>query len=416
MASYMSGFTSYLKGLLWEDMEVSKVSGSYTTEAQRSASEEEKKNLWALAQQYKGMDVTSLLSVPVWIFEPTTFLVRMCEVMAFEDFLAKAGKADNPVDRLGWITAFSVAVLSTTERTGKPFNPILGETFEYVPKDNRFKFIAEQVSHHPPVGIAVTTSDLYTLKQETRVSTKFWGNSIEIYAQGHTEAIFPNGDHFVWISPTSVANNLVVGGMWVDHFGEVNIVDVNGSGYTCKIQFTRCGWFSEGRYEVNAEVFGPDGKPRMVMAGKWNEFLVGAKVDEHGKRSKEFDMWKVDPKVSEFSASNKWNLPPFVVKELLALDQKYEAILPDTDSRVRGDRLALELGDLDFASKEKTRLEEKQRADKKAREENGVEWKPVLFTKKEVSKAPLTYQWDYVGKYWEDRDARIKKYEEEHKQ
>ena len=27
----------------------------------------------------------------------------------------------------------------------KPFNPILGETLEYVPKDDSFKFIAEQV-------------------------------------------------------------------------------------------------------------------------------------------------------------------------------------------------------------------------------------------------------------------------------
>jgi len=35
------------------------------------------------------------------------------------------------------------------DRTKKPFNPILGETYEYVTEKRRF--YAEQVSHHPPV-------------------------------------------------------------------------------------------------------------------------------------------------------------------------------------------------------------------------------------------------------------------------
>ena len=35
-------------------------------------------------------------------------------------------------------------------RTKKPFNPMLGETYELVTED--FKFISEQVSHHPPVS------------------------------------------------------------------------------------------------------------------------------------------------------------------------------------------------------------------------------------------------------------------------
>ncbi len=35
---------------------------------------------------------------------------------------------------------------SINKYLGKPFNPLLGETFEIVPKHNKFKFIAEQVS------------------------------------------------------------------------------------------------------------------------------------------------------------------------------------------------------------------------------------------------------------------------------
>jgi hypothetical protein len=41
-------------------------------------------------------------------------------------------------------------MLSFIEKTNtKPFNPLLGETFEYEEKD--VKYISEQVSHHPPI-------------------------------------------------------------------------------------------------------------------------------------------------------------------------------------------------------------------------------------------------------------------------
>ena len=57
------------------------------------ATDEERKNLFQQAMQYKGMDVTSLITVPVWIFEPTTFLIRQCEVTAQESFLRKVDSA-----------------------------------------------------------------------------------------------------------------------------------------------------------------------------------------------------------------------------------------------------------------------------------------------------------------------------------
>ena len=35
-------------------------------------------------------------------------------------------------------------------RTKKTFNPMLGETYELVMED--FKYVSEQVSHHPPIS------------------------------------------------------------------------------------------------------------------------------------------------------------------------------------------------------------------------------------------------------------------------
>ena len=49
------------------------------------------------------------------------------------------------------VAAFNISQYASTEgRLSKPFNPILGETFEM--RRMGFDYIAEQVSHHPPIS------------------------------------------------------------------------------------------------------------------------------------------------------------------------------------------------------------------------------------------------------------------------
>ena len=45
-----------------------------------------------------------------------------------------------------WTLAGNMAIIG---RTDKPFNPMLGETYELVTP--KYRFMAEQVSHHPPI-------------------------------------------------------------------------------------------------------------------------------------------------------------------------------------------------------------------------------------------------------------------------
>ncbi len=49
--------------------------------------------------------------------------------------------------RMAWVAAYCLGPFGGNERTWKPFNPILGETFE-VDKDG-VRFLAEQVSSNP---------------------------------------------------------------------------------------------------------------------------------------------------------------------------------------------------------------------------------------------------------------------------
>jgi Oxysterol-binding protein len=51
----------------------------------------------------------------------------------------------DPELRLLYVACFAVGAYPSAERTYKPFNPILGETFEL--KHGNMRYVAEQVRH-----------------------------------------------------------------------------------------------------------------------------------------------------------------------------------------------------------------------------------------------------------------------------
>ena len=55
-----------------------------------------------------------------------------------------------------------------------------GETYECIREDKGFKYIAEQVSHHPPVTACHAIGKNWIWGQDFRVKTKFWGKVSKI--------------------------------------------------------------------------------------------------------------------------------------------------------------------------------------------------------------------------------------------
>ena len=45
-------------------------------------------------------------------------------------------------------------------------------------------------------------------------------------------------DHYAWNKATTCVHNLLGGQRWVDHYGEVNIVN-QANGITCKLTYTK---------------------------------------------------------------------------------------------------------------------------------------------------------------------------------
>jgi Oxysterol-binding protein len=64
----------------------------------------------------------------------------------------RAAAAADPVERMQWTVAWAMSGLQHVFQTWtKPFNPILGETWQATLSDGTAVYL-EQISHHPPVS------------------------------------------------------------------------------------------------------------------------------------------------------------------------------------------------------------------------------------------------------------------------
>lgn len=50
-------------------------------------------------KDYIGMDITSLVTLPVWIMEPYTILQKVAEIMEYTDLLDRAATTEDPYER-----------------------------------------------------------------------------------------------------------------------------------------------------------------------------------------------------------------------------------------------------------------------------------------------------------------------------
>lgn len=73
-------------------------------------------------------------------------LQRLTEDLEYSELLDQAARCDSSLEQMCLVAAFSVSSYSTTvHRTAKPFNPLLGETYELDRLDEYgYRSISEQ--------------------------------------------------------------------------------------------------------------------------------------------------------------------------------------------------------------------------------------------------------------------------------
>ncbi|KRT81420.1 Pleckstrin homology domain containing protein [Oryctes borbonicus] len=349
-------------------------------------------SLWNLLCKNIGKDL-SQISMPVALNEPLNMLQRLCEDLEYSELLDKAADIDDPYERMVYVAAFAVSAYANSySRAGnKPFNPLLGETYECIREDRGFRFIAEQVSHHPPISACHAESRNFTFWQEARIKTKFWGKSMEFQPMGQVHVLLPRtGDLYSWNKVTTCVHNLFSSQRWVDQYGELHIT--NGR-ISCRLTFAKASYWSAKRHEVLGAVYNESGDPVYRLFGKWSEALYC------GVAPAAKCIWRAG------------TMPPdheryygFTRYAIELNERGPDAhLLPPTDTRFRPDQRALENGDLQLAETLKMQLEAVQRDRRKKREEKNVAYEPLWFSHKKDEKEDL---WEYNGKYWEVRKNR----------
>ncbi|KAH7648213.1 oxysterol binding [Cryptosporidium bovis] len=399
-------------------------------------------SLLSMMRQVFGKDL-SRISMPICLNEPISFIQRLSEDLEYHELLSKASKADSIEERVAYITVFASSALSSTfRRLSKPFNPLLGETFELTHRG--FRFIGEQVMHHPPVVAYHSESNnkewIYWGTVWSIMS--FGPNSLTILPQGtvHLKIKTKDGneEEYSWERPNCVIHNIVFGSTWLEWTGDVNVISLN-HGYRGKTTF-----FTDSNNSYNMRMhntssstnIGKDiGKRNIVTGSVFNEsdqriFCIEGYSDleiqispvGHANQfytpySRGNVIWRCNPHPNNGDNSCNFFLT-YMAMELNEITDEYNpekgANIPITDSRFRPDQRLYESGDVDGAQTIKGILEEKQRK----RVKTGTSAKPRWFVKGKrilssqykkagsVSKDVVDCEWDFNNEYWNFKESQ----------
>uniref|UniRef100_A0A8C2KK49 Oxysterol-binding protein n=1 Tax=Cyprinus carpio TaxID=7962 RepID=A0A8C2KK49_CYPCA len=347
-------------------------------------------SLWNILKNNIGKDL-SKVAMPVQLNEPLNTLQRLCEELEYSELLDKAAHTQDPFERMVYIATFAVSGYASSyyRAGGKPFNPVLGETYECDRPDKGFCFVAEQVSHHPPISACHAESKNFIFWQDVRWRNKFWGKSMEIVPVGKTHVVLPGfGDHYEWNKVTSCIHNILSGQRWIEHYGEISIKNSNSEKCQCKVTFIKAKYWSSSMNEVEGAVTDHKGKVVHKLFGKWHEGMY------YGSPPSATCIWRMNPMPPDYE--QYYGFTKFAL-ELNELDPLTKALLPPTDSRLRLDQRLLEEGNVESAEVQKQRIEQLQRERRRVLEDNHMTHQPRFFQKSRDD------TWVSNNTYWELR-------------
>ncbi|KAG9354925.1 hypothetical protein JZ751_001638, partial [Albula glossodonta] len=108
--------------------------------------------------------------------EPLSMLQRLTEDLEYHELLDRAAKCESSLEQLCYVAAFSVSSYSTTvHRTAKPFNPLLGETYELDRlEDYGYRSLCEQNAYTPLAGPGLSNQMVKNRETGTAYSKCGW--------------------------------------------------------------------------------------------------------------------------------------------------------------------------------------------------------------------------------------------------
>lgn len=345
--------------------------------------EENKSLLWCLLKQVRpGMDLSKVV-LPTFILEPRSFLEKLSDYYYHCDILSQAAVEDDPFQRMKMVVKWYLSgFYKKPKGLKKPYNPILGETFRcywrHPDTDSRTFYIAEQVSHHPPISAFYVTNrkDGFCITGSILAKSKFYGNSVSAILDGTARLTFLNrGESYTLTMPYAHCKGILMGTLTLELGGKVEI-NCDKTGYRTEMEF-KLKPFIGGNDYINSV----SGK---IKIGKEN---LGT-IEGHWDR----EIWYRDRKQQEGVRELLWCPTPDIRSKRLV---RYTVPMESQDE-FESERLWRHVSEAIFrqdqiaATDEKTILEEAQRKGAKERAAKMEDWIPKYFIQD-----PQTGEWIY---------------------
>uniref|UniRef100_A0A8C5FWA4 Oxysterol-binding protein n=1 Tax=Gadus morhua TaxID=8049 RepID=A0A8C5FWA4_GADMO len=349
-------------------------------EGEGESVEEHKSVIMHLLSQVRlGMDLTKVV-LPTFILERRSLLEMYADFFAHPDLFVSIAEQPEPRERMVQVVKWYLSAFHAGRKGSvakKPYNPILGEVFychwdmpnETEPlsdgplpwvSPNNVSFVAEQVSHHPPISAFYAECSGKKIQFNAHIWTKskFLGMSIGVHNIGQgCVSCLEHDEHYILTFPNGYGRSILTV-PWVELGGECSIV-CSKSGYSANIVFHTKPFYGGKKHRITADIFTPnDKKSFCAIEGEWNGVMYAKWAS--GENALFIDTKKMD----------------IIKKKVRKLEDQL-----DYESRRmwRDVTLNLKLKDIDMATEAKHYLEEKQRGEARERKENERQWETRLF-------------------------------------
>ncbi|CEH14170.1 Oxysterol-binding protein [Ceraceosorus bombacis] len=339
-----------------------------------------------------GMDL-SKVTLPTFVLEPRSMLERITDFMSHPDLIFGAGAIDDPEKRFIQVTRYYLSGWHIKPKgVKKPYNPVLGEHFRCsytYPNDTQGYYIAEQVSHHPPISayFYVSPANNLMIYGELKPKSKFLGNSAANVMGGQNRVVLfdrlEDGEYEIGM-PNMYARGILFGKMVLE-LGDQSKIRNEANDLTADVEFKTKGYFT-GTYNAIAGKVTRGSKHIGDISGKWNESMEYKNV-KSGETEELFNAKtakiiqktvRPEEEQEEFESRRLWSKVTEGIKEK----------------------------NLDKATESKSAIEDAQRQRVKEREEKGETWQPRFFVAKgdkfypKIDALPEEMRPDVVTKYF----------------
>ncbi|KAJ7037427.1 hypothetical protein C8F04DRAFT_411205 [Mycena alexandri] len=320
-----------------------------------------------ISQLRVGMDL-SRVTFPTFVLEPRSMLERITDFMSHPDLIFGAETCSDPEERFMRVLQYYLAGWHIKPKgVKKPYNPILGEFFRCrydYPDGTTGFYVAEQVSHHPPVSafFYISPANRVSILGELRPKSKFLGNSVSTTMEGENRVSLlgsPQDGEYVITMPNMYARGILFGKM-VQELGDSCTAKNDKNGLYADIEFKTKGFFS-GTYNAIAGRVRHNSTEVGEVSGRWSH-IMEFKSQKTGKKHVLFDAVKDGHKI---------------VDKQVPSEEQQEA---NESRRLWSDLTrAIIAKDMEAATDAKTAVEDAQREQRRKLEESGTKHVPRFF-------------------------------------